>query len=141
MIRLIKFAAGPIARFSLTPSIISQIPEMDDMILQFGEKKFEQLTVHWTSLEEDPELAHEEGVENWNQLVNQYISNDFDLHDTKILIIARFSPVVLETRRMYLERYESPDVLGSLSRHLSVYCPLSRAGRKHKDEFDRWIVV
>ena len=138
MIRLIKFAAGPIARFNLTPTIISQIPGLDDMVLQFGEKKFEELPVHWTSLEEDPEAAHEEGVENWNQLVNQYISNNFDLQDTKILIIARFSPVVLETRRMYLERYKSPDVLGSLSKRLSVYCPL---GCKGKDAFDRWIVV
>ena len=142
MIRLIKFAGGNVARFPLTPTIISQIPGLDDMVVQYGDKKFEELPVYWPSAEDPVEEAQAEAVENWNQLVNNYISNNWDLQDTKILIIARFSPIVLESRQLYLERYyRSPDVLGAFVKRLKIYCPMSVAGRKHKEEFDRWIVV
>lgn len=142
MIRLIKFSAGPVARFNLTPSVVAQIPGLEEMVVQYGDKKFEECPVRWPSFQVPIQEAHAQGVENWNTLVNEYISNNFDLQDTKILIIAKFSPLVLETRQLYLERYyKSPDVLGSLVKRLKIYCPMNSVVHGEREQFDRWVVV
>lgn len=141
MIRIIKFASGPVARFPLTPSIISQIPGWEDMILQHGSKKFDICDVRWPSFGMDPEEAMELCDNNWDTLVNTFISDNYDLPSEQLVIISRFAPYVLESRVRHLKKYTTADVYTPMSRMLKLYCPMSVAGRKNKDEFDRWIVV
>lgn len=137
MIKLVQFGRSA-ANFDITPSIISQIPDWENMNLQYGGYKAFICDVCWPLAEEGEDLS-EIYLDNWSKLVNEYVTGDFDLQTNKLIIVSRFAHLSLESRRKFLEKYKDPAVYKFMLDQLSLYCPISLPGQK--DKFCRWIIV
>lgn len=141
MIRLIQFG-NKVAEFTITPSIIAQLPNWADMIERHRQYKAYVCDAFWPRLDEIlvDESAMNVCIDNWRNLVENYIQNDYDLSCNKIIVVGHMSPALMESRRRFLSKYrDKPDVYVWLQELIWVHCPTHKRG--NVEEFGGWIVV
>lgn len=142
MIRIIQFGRK-ISDFPITPSVIASLPNWDEMIEKHRNYTPEVCSVEFPRLSdiiEDPQGSQDLMADNWHQLVNQHILNDYDIAMNKIIVVAKFSATTLESRRLFLEKYRSkPDVYLYMQNFIWLYCPMSLPN--NKKEFGNWVIV
>lgn len=134
MIRLIQFGKR-VADFIITPTIVAQLPGWDEMIEKHREYKAEVCSVRWSRVEEaleNPVRAREVMLDNWSELYSHHIMNDYDVATNKIIVVGPFSPLMLESRRLFLEKFrDKPEVYLYAQNLLWLHCLIHvRNGRR-----------